>query len=195
MSEVINVLDAGIGLLRAVFSVLVVLAAVLAALDWAVRTRRINAFGPLARFTRATVDPLVAPVERRLVRAGGTPASAPWWALLVLVVAGALIIGALGFVRDQFAAIQHASSRGPRGFVRLVVGWAFAVLQIAIFVRVILSWVGGTYSRIGRLAVHLTEWLIAPLRRALPTVGAFDISPLVALIGLMILQGIVMRAL
>ena len=43
----------------------------IAALDWGVRTRRINPFGPVGRFCRRVVDPLMAPIERRVVRHGG----------------------------------------------------------------------------------------------------------------------------
>ena len=44
--------------------------AIIALVDWAVRTRRLNPFGPVARFFRRVVDPMMAPVERRVVRAG-----------------------------------------------------------------------------------------------------------------------------
>jgi YggT family protein len=195
MSEIIHALDVAIGALRSLFGVLVVIGAVLAILDWLVRSRRVNAFGPIARFTRAVVDSFVAPVEKRLVRAGGTPVNAPWWALLFLVVFGAVLIGVLGFVREQLVSIFYASSRGPSGVVRLLVGWVFAVLQIALIVRVITSWVGGSYSRLGRLSFKLTEWILAPLRRVLPTFSSVDVSPLVAWFALMLLQSVVLRAL
>lgn len=195
MPEIIHGLDVAIGIVRLIFIILVVIAAVLATLDWLVRTRRIEPFGPVARFTRATVDPLIAPIERTMVRAGGTPASAPWWALLFLIVVGALLIGILGFVRSQLVMGYYAAGRGPRGILQLVVGWTFAILQIALLVRVVLSWVGGTYSRIGRVATALTEWFLAPLRRVLPTIGAIDISPLVAWFALVLLQGVVTQAL
>lgn len=37
-------------------------------------------------------------------------------------------------------------------------------------------------------AERLTEWLIAPVRRVLPATGAFDLAPVVTIIGLWILQ-------
>ena len=49
------------------------LLAVVCALDWAVRTRRISPFSGVARFFRARVDPMMAPVERWVV---GTSATA-----------------------------------------------------------------------------------------------------------------------
>src|SRR5881397_1987965 len=47
-------------------------ASVLTALaSWLVRTRRISPFGALGRTLRAASDPLIRPIEARLVRAGG----------------------------------------------------------------------------------------------------------------------------
>src|SRR5438105_15227528 len=55
-------------------------ASVLVALaSWLVRTRRISPFGALGRTLRAASDPLIRPIEARLVRAGGNPVHAGWW--------------------------------------------------------------------------------------------------------------------
>src|SRR5256885_3122455 len=54
-------------------------ASVLTALaSWLVRTRRISPFGALGRTLRAASDPLIRPIEARLVRAGGNPVHAGW---------------------------------------------------------------------------------------------------------------------
>jgi YggT family protein len=60
--------------------------------------------------------------------------------------------------------------------------------------RVIMSWVGGYYSRIGRIAHTLTEWFLGPLRRALPTIGVVDISPIVAWFLLSVTRTLVLSA-
>src|SRR5256885_558020 len=63
-------------------------ASVLVALaSWLVRTRRISPFGALGRTLRTASDPLIRPIETRLVRAGGNPVHAGWW--LVVAVAAA----------------------------------------------------------------------------------------------------------
>src|SRR2546426_883957 len=54
-------------------------ASVLVALaSWLVRTRRVSPFGALGRALRTASDPLIRPVETRLVRAGGNPVHAGW---------------------------------------------------------------------------------------------------------------------
>src|SRR5690348_6589683 len=102
----VTVLGIAIDVLRRFFLGALIVLAVIAAVDWAVRTRRINPFSGVARFFRRSVHPLVTPVERAVVRAGGLPSSAPWWSLLALIVIGVVALALLGFVRDQLAVIS-----------------------------------------------------------------------------------------
>jgi YggT family protein len=55
-----------------------------------------------------------------------------------------------------------------------------------ILLRVILSWFASADSTnsVTEPLKRLTEPLLEPIRRALPTTGGIDLSPLVALIGL-----------
>src|SRR2546430_4321580 len=64
---------------------------VVALASWLVRTQRVSPFGALGRALRAASEPLIRPVERRLVRAGGNPVHAGWW-LVVGVAAGGVIL-------------------------------------------------------------------------------------------------------
>jgi YggT family protein len=179
--------------LRVILSAVLVVATALAALAWAERTRRINPFGALASIARR-LDPLITPVERRIVRFGGTRANAPWWALLAVLLIGAALLGLVGYLRDVLASIYYAMDQGPRGIARLLIGAVFMVIQLALVARVIMSWVGGTYSRIGQLAYTLTEWFLGPLRGVLPNIGMVDISPMVAYFVLSLVRGFVLGA-
>lgn len=189
MGDFILLLSAGIGWLRVGFSGVLIVAAGLATLAWAERSRRLNAFGAPARFARK-LDPLIAPVERRAVRFGVTHANAPWWTLLAVLLAGASLLGLVGYLRDVLVSIYSAVDQGPRGILRLAVASIFMVLQLALIGRVVMSWIGGTYSRIGQLAYTLTEWFLAPLRRVLPSIGMIDLAPLVAYFALSLLRGL-----
>ncbi|MDQ3951119.1 MAG: YggT family protein [Gemmatimonadota bacterium] len=196
MNDVFGVLRAvSEGLRYALFAAAVVVG-VVAAVDWAVRTRRLNPFGPTARFFRRTVDPLMVPIERRVVRAGGKPSSAPLWALGVVVVGGLLLIALLDFTMRQLGFAAAAVSMGPRGVLVLLVGWTFALLRIALIVRVISSWVRvSPYSPWVRWSYGLTEWMLAPLRRLIPLLGGIDITPIIAYLVLALIEGVVVRAL
>ena len=184
--------DAVLGVLRVVLFVLAVLLAIVALLDWMVRTRRINAFNPIARFFRSTVDPLLRPIERRVVAHGGMPTSAPWWALGVVVVGGIVLLTLLDFLRGQAANLSDGVDAGPVGILRVLISWTFGLLKIALLVRVISSWIRiSPYSKWVHWSYRLTEPLLAPLRRWIPTIGMIDITPIVAYIILILLEGLV----
>ena len=179
----------------AVFAAGVVVLA-FAGLSVAVRTRRLNPFGAAGRFVRTTVNPVFAPMERRLVRAGGQPAHAPWWTLALVVVGGLALLSLIGFVIQQIALVAFATGTGPRGVARVALSWAFGLLQIALLVRVLGSWVNqGRWSPWTRWAYGLTDWFMGPLQRVVPAVGAFDITPIVAYFGLSIVERVVLGAL
>ncbi len=68
------------------------------------------------------------------------------------------------------------------------------IMIAAIFVRAILSWVI-TDPRNPLITVldQITEPLLAPLRRVVPRLGMFDITPMVAMIILIAIQRMVMN--
>ena len=180
-------------LVRRVLFVLAVIAAAIALADWLVRTRRLNAFGAVARFCRRFVDPLMAPIERRVVRAGGLPTSAPWWTLVVVVVGGLLLIWVLEFLAGFFSSAA-AAVESPGGIARFLVALAFSILRVALIVRIVSTWFQiSPYSKWIRWSYVLTEWMLAPLRRILPPFGPLDLSPLVAFLLLSLLQGAIGR--
>jgi YggT family protein len=190
----VSVIDAVLGVLRVVVFVVGALALVIFTIDWLVRTRRLSPFGAVARFFRRVVDPLIVPVERRVVRAGGLPASAPWWALVAVVLGGLVLLALLEFIRGQLAFVVTAGDAGARGLVAVLITWMFGILQIALIVRVISSWVRiSEYSRWVRWTIPLTEWLLRPLRKLIPPLGGMiDLSPLVAFLLLAIVRSVVL---
>lgn len=173
-----------------------VYAVVVAATHWAVRSRRLNPFGGWARFVRRISEPVLRPLERRILRAGGSPSDAPLWLLGIALVGGLVLISlmrwAIGFTYELGALAQA----GPRDWLIAAVSWVFRILMIALLVRVIGSWFGvSPYAKWMRPFVLLTEWLLEPLRRLLPPFGPLDLSPMVAYLLLWIAQQAVVRAL
>jgi YggT family protein len=181
MNAVIVGLGVGLVWLRVgLFWLAVALAAVFG-LDWLVRTRRVSPFSAIARFFRGTVDPLLLPVERRIVRAGGLPSSAPWWTLAIVVVGGIILLELLGYARGMLMELSAESSAGPSGLLRVLIRWTFLLLEIAIIVRVLASWIRiSPFSPWIRWSYALTEWMFRPLRRVVPPTGMFDLTPLIA---------------
>ena len=190
MDQALTAYASFVQVVRHVLFWLALVVAVIALLDWLVRTRRVQPFGAIARFCRRYVDPLMRPVERRIVRSGGQPASAPWWSLVVVVVGGLLLIALLEFLGRFFLQLFWGIS-SPGRFGLLLVSWTFALLRFALIVRVISSWFQiSPYSRWIRWSFVLTEWMLAPLRRIIPTFGPVDVTPIVAFLLLALLQGL-----
>lgn len=196
LGSVVNVLDLLLGVLRPAVFVAGALAAVAAVVSYSVRTRKISPFSPFARLIRDKVDPwLITPMERRIMRAGGTPYAAPWWSLAAVIVGGLVLLSAVGFIRDQLMMLAMMSSSGA-SLAALLVHWTFSVLKLALFARVISSWVGGSaYSKWWRWSYVLTEWFLGPMRQVIPTIGMIDITVIIAYFGLGILESVITSAL
>jgi YggT family protein len=70
------------------------------------------------------------------------------------------------------------------------------ILWFAIFARAILSWfpMGGQGNNpIVSLVYQITEPVLAPLRSILPRVGSMDLSPMVAILILYVIQQVLGR--
>ncbi|PYP05657.1 MAG: hypothetical protein DMD57_03135 [Gemmatimonadetes bacterium] len=163
--------------------------ALVALASWLVRTRRISPFGALGRTLRSASDPLIRPVETRLVRAGGNPAHAGWWLVVAVAAAGVLLVTLGNWLVETAYGVAGAFSAGPRAAIALAVVVAYKIIVVALVVRVLASWLGFfRYSRWLRPAYALTDWVVEPIRRVLPPTGGLDWSPLAAWLALWVLE-------
>jgi YggT family protein len=195
MSLLIDGTSALISIFRSVLFAAAVLLALVCIVDWAVRTRRISPFNSVARFFRSSVDPLIKPVERRVVRAGGLPSSAPLWAFIAVLVGGILLLTLLDFVRGQLVAVETQTSAGPAGVAHLAISAIFSLFRIAIIVAVVSSWLPiSPYSKWVRWSHRLSEPVLAPLRRVIPSIGGIDITPILAYFLLGLIESAIFHA-
>jgi len=66
-------------------------------------------------------------------------------------------------------------------------------LNIAILARVLLSWIPlDRDNALVRIVFDVTEPILAPIRRVLPPLGGLDLSPIVALILIQVLQRVLL---
>src|SRR5918993_5066044 len=115
MAVVLTAVAALTTFLRGAFLVGGVVLGAVALADWAVRTRRLNPFGGIARFMRTRVDPQLVGIERRVLRAGGRPTAAPLWALMAYVIAAMLVLAALEMFSSLLRQGTFATSPGGGG--------------------------------------------------------------------------------
>ncbi len=81
-------------------------------------------------------------------------------------------------------------------FLEAFVNVLAQALVLAIFVRVIMSWVPMRLPfGLNELVWSVSEPVLAPIRRYLPIAGGMDFSPLIALLLIQILASIILRVL
>lgn len=74
-------------------------------------------------------------------------------------------------------------------FLRTFLQLLFNVLYVALIGRILLSFVdpqGG--MRVTQILGEITEPILGPIRRVVPTIGMFDLSPMVAFFIISVLQ-------
>jgi YggT family protein len=130
---------------------------------------------PLAQAILKLTSPLVIPV-RRVVPPIGRMDTAT---VLVAFVIQYLTILLLLLIVGQMAGIAAIA---VTSIVKLVL-LSLRLFIFAIIIRVILSWVAPQGYNPALAIIHtLTDRLLRPFRRVIPTLGGLDLSPLFAII-------------
>ena len=152
-----------------------------------------NPFGWTSLTIRRLTDPLISPVRRALAGFGVDPKYAPLVTILITILLGWFSIQLVSSLANTFAGIFAALGR--HAVVQIIGYLLYGLLSfysLLIFIRIVFSWVSASYAnRLMRFLVNATEPLLGPLRRMIPPVGGFDISPIVAFIIVWILQAAV----
>jgi len=81
------------------------------------------------------------------------------------------------------------SAGGAVALIGYVLYGMLSLYALLIMIRIIFSWGQVSYAnRVMRFLVNVTDPLLLPLRRTVPTLGVFDISPIVAFIIIWLFQ-------
>jgi len=152
-----------------------------------------NPFGWTAITIRRLTDPLIGPVRRALLGFRVDPKYAPLVTILITIVLGWLSLQLLASIANTLAGILASLGSGAVvPMMGYVLYGLLSLYSLLIFVRVIFSWVTVSYSnRLMRFLVNATEPLLGPLRRSLPLLGGFDLSPIIAFFVVWVLQAAV----
>jgi len=160
----------------------------------------VNPFTWHARNVRRATDPVIAPVRAMLLAFRLDPKVAPFIVVILILIAGYLVVQIAGTLLNTIGGILYAVSSHTADMPIAIIGYLLfgflGLYTLAIFVRIIFAWVGASYAnRWMRFLVRLTEPLLGPLRRMVPMVGMFDISPIIAFLILWVCQAAVARIL
>jgi len=150
----------------------------------------LNPFSWSSRTIRRLTDPFIVPMRRALVGFGVDPKYAPLVAILTTILLGWFSLQLVASIANTIAGVLMSLSRHA---IVPIIGYVLYGLlsfySLLIFLRIIFSWVMVSYSnRLMRFLVNATEPMLGPLRRMVPLVGTFDISPVVAFIILWLVQ-------
>ena len=149
----------------------------------------LNPFSRPVILIRRWTDPMVNPVRRPLVQAGFSPNVAPLVVILIAILAGYFASEFIGAVLFTVRGLLRSVSAGaPISFVGYIIFGALAVYSLMIFARIIMSWGAGSHNRLLHFLIRVTEPVLGPFRRLIPPVGMMDISPIVVLFLLTLLQ-------
>lgn len=157
----------------------------------------LNPFGWASLTIRRLTDPFIGPVRRALMGFGVDPKFAPLVTILLTILVGWFALQLVASISNTLAGVLTSLREGGVGPLIGYVLYGLASLYILlIFIRIIFSWGMASYSnRIVRFLVNTTEPMLGPLRRLVPLVGTFDISPIVAFLILWLVQAAIVGTL
>ena len=142
----------------------------------------LNPFSRLVLWVRRLTDPLLAPVRRGIAAFGFGPNVAPLIVILLAILAAWFALDLTGTILNTVAGVLYAAGRAEfAAVIGYVLYGLLAVYSLLIFIRIIFSWgVTGRSNSVMRFLTQATDPLLLPLRRMIPPLGMFDISPIVA---------------
>ncbi|HBQ39743.1 MAG TPA: YggT family protein [Halieaceae bacterium] len=143
---------------------------------------RADFYNPVSQFLAKVTNPLVLPVRRVIPAYRGLDLSTLLLALLLQMAA--------------IVALLALNGLGPPGVLTLlvwsvlgIVGLLVNIYFFALLAMIILSWIapGGRHPAL-LLLFQLTEPVMAPFRRMLPSMGGIDFSPILVFILINVIQ-------
>jgi YggT family protein len=139
---------------------------------------------PLAHFTRALTDWLVRPLGKLIPSRGRIE----WAAIFAALIVTALVM----VIKVAVTGLPIAWDTMLFGALRQLVNWALTLVIWVTLIYVLISWINPLAPVAPALSMLLRP-LLAPIQRILPAIGGIDLSPMVLLIAVYLLQIVVSR--
>ena len=148
-----------------------------------------NFHNPICQFLYRVTNPILIPLRRIIPAWRGLDVAGVLlaWLLTVLklVIMFAMIGESLGLVGLALMALAD------------LLGLLLTIYVVLLIVRIVLSFVGngGSYHPAVPLVFGLTEPILKPIRRLLPTPGGLDFSPMLAWLAIMLVRMLIVQPL
>jgi len=144
----------------------------------------LNPFAWTSRTIRRLSEPIMIPMRGGLRGIGVNPKYAPVVVILITLLVGVFVLQMVTITAVSIAGVIESVRIGAFFWVLgFILYGLLSIYAPLIIIRVIFSIAMLSYSyRIMRFLVEITEPLLGPLRRVVPVLGRFDVSPIVALL-------------
>lgn len=136
---------------------------------------RANFYNPLSQFLVKITNPVLAPLRRLIPPLGKLDTAAVVLALGLMILKVFLLVGIQGDSVNFVTVIVFSVVE----LLRMVIN----IYIFALIIQAVLSWVGNSYGNpLADLLNSMTDPLLRPIRRVVPTIGMVDLSPMVAIL-------------
>src|SRR5690554_4243856 len=143
---------------------------------------RADFYNPITQFLVKVTNPVVLPLRRILPSLGMIDSAS----LLCALIAQAIGIALLAQL--YFGATPNLAQLALWSVIGLC-GVLLTIYFVAIIANIILSWVAqGSYHPVAQLLSQLTEPVLAPFRKLLPSMGGLDLSPILVFLLINVLE-------
>ncbi|REJ79241.1 MAG: YggT family protein [Acidobacteria bacterium] len=150
-------------------------------------------FGRMSFKLKKMTDRFVYPIGKFLVLRNVDPRISPLIVILIAIVIGFFV---LQLFYNLFFMIDGVVMSVRTAQITKVVGYLLygfiGIYTLAIFIRIILSWLTSATNKVLRWLSRITDPVLEPFRRLIPPLGMFDISPIIVLLILHFLQAAVL---
>lgn len=156
-----------------------------------------NPFGKVGRFgfkVRKITERFVYPAARFLANFRVDVRLAP---LVTIFIALVVTYFGVGVIWSTFFVVDGLSegilTGNPKVFIGYVLYGLLSILILFVFIRFISSWFVFTRNTFLGFVKKVTDPIMLPVQRLIPPIGMFDISAMIVLIVIGLLQSIVLR--
>ncbi|WP_192459147.1 YggT family protein [Musicola keenii] len=138
-------------------------------------------YNPLAQFVVKLTQPVVVPLRRIIPSLGPIDSASLLLAFLLTTLKYPLLL------LIQVGALALSPINLLVGLLVLIKSTGYLVFWV-IIVRSLMSWISQGRSPVDYMLYQLTEPLMSPVRRILPSTGGLDFSPMVVILLLYLLN-------
>jgi YggT family protein len=164
-------------LIKTLFGLYITLVVIRFLLQWA----RADFYNPISQFVVKLTSPVLRPLRKVIPGFRGLDIASLVLAWLLQALELMLLAMLFGLGLRPLAALAWA--------IPALFGLVISIFLFAILIRVILSWVSpDPYNPAIDLLNRLTDPILVPAQRLLPSISGIDLSPMVAMVGLVLLQ-------